>query len=342
MKRLLIAVALVLASTAAFAEMADRNVLVTPAGIVYSVEQATPSSSANVDATTILMLSVQQGTDLPQYMTVPETLKSGYNFGGTLVYDADTKTLFVMWVHAPNFMSTELLLAAYRDGKWQPAISIDNADYHLRTNLQLGITRRVAQLQKDGSYADRPALLLHALWWDESATGNEARYALLNVEKGAVTSIEKHSLEEFVDPASEPEAQDGETFNKSILSHPAIVSSPAQNSVDLVFGDPLKNSIHTVTLHPIADVRIHIPIGIGGGGHPSIHAPKEFPTDWDGPVTVFEHGDTLLFANTTEKTVNYLTYSGGTWSDVKSIALSPKLAADAAIAAVDKMVQASQ
>jgi hypothetical protein len=239
--------------------------------------------------------------------------------------------------------ASELLLAAYRDGKWQEPVAIDRRQYTMRTNLRLGITRRVSQLQKDGSYADAPALLLHALWWEDSMKGEEAHYAMLPIENGAVSeaSVELHSLEEFV-AGDEPFNQVSATFNPEILRHPAIVSSPMQSSIDVVFGDAKKNSIHTVTLHPIAEHRIHIPVGIGGGaggGKPlNLIAPASFNADWKGPVIVLSHGDKLVFANTNEKTLSYVTCANGKWSDVKSIALDSKFPAEAALAAVDKMV----
>ena len=346
MKRLLIALAVSLLSASAFAQVADRDVLVSPEGTVYSVEQQTPSESSGVAATNVLQLSIQNGSEEPQRLLVPESLQAGFHSDAALAYDTASKTLFVIWNHMPNGMSSELLLAAYRDGKWQPAISIDSQGYDNHLNLRLGITRRVSQLQKDGTYADAPALILHALWWDSNARGEEARYAMLPIENGAVAkdSVEILSLEEFVGDDQTVNAV-GDGFNAEILRHPAIVSSPMQDSVDIVFGDTDKKSIHKVTLHPIAEHRIHIPVGIGGGGNPAgggkplnLIAPVSFTSDWQGPITVIERGDRLVFANATDKALNYLTYSDGVWSEAKSIALSSKLSVESALAAVDKMV----
>jgi hypothetical protein len=341
MKRLLIALALSLVSAAAFAQAADHDVLVTPEGTVFTVEQAIPSASSGVEATNVLQLSIQNGTDT-QYLLVPESLSAGFHFGGTLAYDGASKTLFVLWTHMPNGMSSEVLLASYRDGKWQRAISIDDQPNHVLTNLRLGITRRVSQLQKDGTYADAPALILHALWWDSGLT-EQARYAMLPIEDGALSqaSVEIHSLEEFVGNDEVHNVVDAK-FNREILRHPAIVSTPMQSTVDIVFGDAQNNSIHKVTLHPIAEHRIHIPVGIGGGaggGKPlNLIAPSSFTADWQGPITIIERGDRLVFANATDKALSYLTFSDGAWTDVKSIALSAKLPAETALAAVDKMV----
>ena len=198
---------------------------------------------------------------------IPGSLSAGFHSDGTLAYDASSKTLFVLWNHMPNGMSSELLLASYREGKWQPAVSIDYRGNSARANLRLGITRRVSQLQKDGTYADAPALILHALWWDSSGRGEEARYAMLPIENGALaeSAIELHSLKEFVPADGDTYNEVSEKFNAEILRHPAIVSSPMESSVDIVFGDMAKNSFHLVTLHPIAEVRLHIPVGIGGG-----------------------------------------------------------------------------
>jgi hypothetical protein len=343
MKRLLVALAISLLSASAFAQVADRDVLVTPEGTVYTVEQQTPSDSSGVAAMNVLQLSIQNGSET-QHLLVPESLTAGFHSDSALAYDAASKTLFILWTHMPSGMSSELLLASYRDGKWQRAVAIDSQGYDNHLNLRLGITRRVSQLQKDGSYADAPALILHALWWDSSARGEEARYAMLPIENGALSqaSVEIHSLEEFASENETINTVDAK-FNPEILRHPAIVSSPTQNSVDVIFGDTQKNTIHKVTLHPIAEHRIHIPVGIGGnpggGGKPlNVTAPASFTANWQGPITVIERGDRLIFANATDKALNYLTYSDGTWSEAKSIALSSKLTVETALAAVDKMV----
>ena len=343
MKHFLIAVALALVSTAAFAQVADRDVLVTPEGTVYTVETKTPSLANSMEATPALALTVQNGNAV-SHINVPDSISSGFHFGGALAYDSDSRTLFVLWIHMPNAMSSELLLAPYRDGKWQTAVSVDSESYRLRNNLRLGITRRVSRLQKDGSYSDAPALLLHAVWWEESGKGEEARYALLTIDKGALASIETHSLEEFVAPGDEVYNAVDVSFNKEILRHPAIVSSPMQNSVDVIFGDTRSNAFHSATLHPIADSRIHIPVGIGGGGGAGggkplhIAAPANFSDDWKGPITVLARGDHFVFANAGEKSLNYITYSAGTWTAAKSIAIDNRFPVEAALAALDKMV----
>lgn len=344
MKRLLVVLAISLLSASAFAQVTDRDVLVTPEGTVYTLEQQTPSESSGVAASNVLQLSIQNGSDT-QRLLVPESLAAGFHSDGALAYDTASKTLFLVWTHMPNGMSSELLLASYRDGKWQRAISIDSQGYSNHLNLRLGITRRISQLQKDGTYADVPALILHALWWESSGRGEEARYAMLPIEDGALSqdSVEIHSLEEFVGNDETVNKVD-KNFNAEILRHPAIVSSPMQSTVDIVFGDTEKKSIHKVTLHPIAEHRAHIPVGIGGGGPAgggkpfNLVAPASFNADWKGPITVIERGDRLVFANATDKALNYVTYSDGTWSDAKSIALSSKLTVETALAAVDKMV----
>jgi hypothetical protein len=345
MKRLLLTFAFVLVATAAFGQVTDRDVLVTPSGTVFTVASQIPPADADnpVDALQTLTLTVQNGSEV-NHLLVPASTSSGSHFGAALAYDTESSTLFVLWIHMPNAMSSELLLAPYRDGKWQSAVSVDSEPYRFRNNLRLGITRSVAQLQKDGTYADVPALLLHAVWWEESGKGEEARYALMTIEKGTLQlPIETHSLEEFVAPADEVSNTVDPTFNKELLRHPAIVSPPMQSSVDVIFGDTRSNAIHGVTLHPIADARVHIPIGIGAGpGNgpkiKSLAAPPTFNADWKGPITIIERGDRLVFANASETALSYLTYANGAWSDVKSIGIDSHFPAEAALAAIDKMV----
>jgi hypothetical protein len=338
MKRLLLVLLFALVPAALFAQVADRDVLLTSNGTLYTVESVSDGSIV-AEATRYLLLTIQRGTSKPQTVPVPASLVAGAHWRPALAYDSDSGTLFVLWLKMPNGMSSELMLASYSNGRWGDAVSIDNQPYHLRFNLRIGITRRVSSLQKDGSFADVPELLVHAVWWDQTGYDEMARHALLTIERGAVASVEVHDLAEFTPaPAYFPNDVDPK-FNPEILKHPAFVDNGTQDSIDVIFGDVHMNMFNRVTLKPIADGRIHIPIGARPGG-PRIMAPYAFSGDWTGRISTIagSHDNSLLLYNTTPSSVNYILYSNGTWSSVKTLSLSDKLSADGAVAALSRMM----
>jgi hypothetical protein len=340
MKRLLIAFALVLLPAALFAQVADRDMLLTQEGTLYTIESQANDGSMPADVNQFLRLTIQRGNEMTSTV-VPESLTAGFHWRPALAFDSESKTLFVFWLKMPNGMSSELLLTSYANGKWQKAVSIDNQPYHLRYNLRIGITRRVAQLQRDGSLSDIPALLVHAVWWEESGAGETARYALLTIDKGTVTDVELHDLTEFA-AVGDSIYNAPANFNPEILKHPAIIEGPTANAVDVIFGDTNTNTVNRVTLRPIADSRIHIPVGRKPGeGGGRIPAPLSFEANWSGRIsTIVGRDGKLLFYNTTRETVSYIVYSNGVWSSIRSLPINDRLSPDAAATALGRMINA--
>jgi len=338
MKRLLLILIVALVPLALQAQVADRDVLLTPDGTLYLIESTDNDGSAPPQAQQFLRLTIQRGNASTQSI-VPESLTAGRHWRPALAYDADSKTLFVFWLKMPNPFSSELLLASYSDGRWSPAVSVDNQTYHLRFNLRIGITTRVSQLQSNGSWADVPALLVHAVWWEETGYGETARYGLFTIDHGAISFIELHNLNEFSGSVPMFPTEVDPKFNAEIMKHPAIVDNGTQNSIDVIFGDVDYNVFNRVTLKPVAESRIHIPIGVHPGG-PRVAAPNSFINKWDGRISTITspHDGSMLLYNTTRDAVNYLIYSGGKWSSVKSVALSDKLSVDAAVVALSRMM----
>jgi len=176
MKRLLLILALALLPAALFAQPADRDVLVATDGTLYTIESR---SAADSDIRS-LHLTIAHGNTSTETI-VPDTL-TGTNWRPTLTYDSESKTVFVFWICAPNAMSSKLLFASYRDGKWSPTVSFGDQSFHSRDNLRIAITRHVSTLQADGTtYADAPALLVHAVWWETANGVEKARYALFTI-----------------------------------------------------------------------------------------------------------------------------------------------------------------
>lgn len=334
MKRLLLVIILLLASTAALAQ--SRDVLLTPDGTLYTVDVLTQDDSV-MGRTLSLKLTERQG-DKVNETKVPESL-AGMNMRPALAYDGDSDTLYVLWLHqSPNSSANDLYLASYHDGKWQPAVTIDSRSgiFQSRFNLRIAVTHRISTQQKDGSYADANGLLLHAVWWEDNSTDGEgARYALVVIDKGGVASVEAHAMSEFVLPAKTESVDDG--FNRDFLRHPTLIENGDSNAVDVVFGDVHSFTLNRVTLKPVADARIHIPIG-NRGGRP-IGAPKALSADWSGHVSTLDGRDgRMMFVNTTSNAVSYITYANGKWSALKSIATDDKFTTDAALAAVARML----
>jgi hypothetical protein len=334
MKRLLLGIILLLAATAGIAQ--NRDVLLTPDGMLYTVDVM--QSDDAVLGGNYLKLTARQGLSSTAQLTVPESM-SGVNLRPALAYDDDSDTLFVLWLHQPvNSSANELYLASYHAGTWQPAVAIDSRSgiFQSRFNLRIAVTHRVAQLQSDGTTLDVPRLLVHAIWWEQNSTDGEgARYALVAIDKGAVSSPDIHALSELTLPAERQNVNDD--FNHDFLRHPTIIENSDSNAVDVVFGDINSNTLNRVTLKPVADSRVHIPVG-NRGGHP-IAAPKALSVDWSGHATTLDgHGGRMMFVNTTADAVSYVSYANGKWTAAKTIATDASITTDAAMAAITKML----
>jgi len=337
MKRLLLIAALLVVPTALFAQTAaDRDVLLTADGTLWTAESTW--NDIGGDANRYLHITSQQGNRFGETV-VPESISSGINWRPALAYDDQSSTLFVFWLHMPNSFSSELLVAALQNGRWLPAISIDNQQYNLRYNLRIGITRHVSTLQKDGTYADAPALLLHAVWWEQTGDGEQARYALLTIDKGTLAyEPEIHNLSEFASQPDKP-LDVPANFNPEILKHPAIIEG--NDSVDVVFGNTHTNALNRVTLKPVAETRIHIPIGHHGPGNGGpIAPPLGFNADWTSRISlVAGQGNSKMAFYTVDKDgLSYVVYSNGTWSNLKTIATSGSVSVDGAVNALTRMV----
>lgn len=342
MKRLFVLVVLLLA--AAIAQAAERDVLVTPDGVVYSVETEAPGKGAKVAATNLLTLSVQSGEEASKFV-IPESTSEGLHVQPALAYDSESETLFVLWMRRPNVFSSELLLASYKDGEWQPTIAIDQQPYLIRSGLRLGITRRVSQLQKDGSYEDVPKLLFHLLWWEQTGAGEEARYALLEIDHGKVTSSEIHSVAELSGEKSNPVRFDPTVPGAELLRHPAFLASKSGSTVEILSGDLATNALRRTTFKVSLDTRIRIPVGrtpkdVDGPRVQTLSAPSEVKGDWSGSVDVISsaHTDRLVFAKLNDEMVSYLSFDGKKWGSEQGIVTSAKLSAETAMNAVARMV----
>lgn len=335
-KRVLILIAFVLLPAGAFAADAiDRDVLLTTDGTLYTVESVTSDVAAlQTTSQRVLTLTVQNGTTSTSTV-VPATLEGGFNVSPSLAFDSQTNTLFLFWQTTRNgFLTSDLLVCSYHNGVWGVPTAIDSVSWAVRDNLHIALTRRTTTTAADGSTTTIPEITVHAVWWQENSSDEWARYAMLTTESGNVSSIQIKRVSDFL---SKPDMAVSDPIGSDVLRHPVILESGAHDTVDVVYGDVHSGKMHRVTIKPIANGRLRIPVGVRDGSIPTPVANLDaasrvsaIPSSGDGLA--------LYFAGT--DSVNYLTFRNGAWSPVRSIALGPKLTFDAAVEAIRRMVNA--
>jgi len=335
MKRLLIAFTLVLLAAPLFAQ-SDRAVLLTSDGTLYSVDTLSNDGTVSSLSNRYLVLTAvtSRGTTKTP---VPATLTGGHNWQPALAYDDDSQTLFVLWLRSANSLlaTNELVFCSYQSGKWNAISAVENVPYHFRYNLRVGVTRTVEVSEGEGT-TQVPGLSVHVAWWSESGSAEGARYAMLTVEKGNVTDVYVRPLEEMIErtflrvfPAN--------ANTRSFMRHPAVFESPNRDTIDVVFGDTVTNTMHRITLKPVNNHRVRIPIGIRDASYP---VPQmSLATDADSAINIVPSTpDRLVFYTTERGSLKYLIFEGGRWAPkVQSIALTD-VSASEAVAALRKMV----
>ncbi|HXI13612.1 MAG TPA: hypothetical protein VNM92_13365 [Thermoanaerobaculia bacterium] len=330
---------LALAESAPHVLVLGRDILLTSKGTLFSVERVEQKDLEDPEAvaSNFLRLKVDEG-DKSKTFNVPGTLSGGTPSSPTLAFDSESDTLFVFWQKQPNRLSSELLLCSFRDGEWGPVTSIDNAAFHLRFNLRIGVTKSIQYLQSKGEPVTKPGVVVHATWWDQSAYGESARYAMISLESGKAQSIEVRELIEFAGERTSQVAPDfSSELDRDILRHPAIIESAVRDSVDVIFADVEKKKFHRVTIQPVIheDGRIRLPIGRHRG---AFAAPRTLTLSDSVYVLPGSSPENLLFFAKTGKSLEYIVHTNQGWSATKNFRLGEDLSTEAGIEALRKMI----
>lgn len=338
MKRILAVLALVVTPVVALAQTPKSDVLLAPDGTLYTVESIfSKDAAAQNTSSQFLTLTVQQG---PRTVaaTVPGSTTGGVHASPALAFDPDSNTLFIFWEQAlNNKQSTRLLFCSYQSGRFSATTELESANWRLRHNLRIGVTRRTENRDLDG----RPMvneLTVHAIWWEETGYGEWARYAMLAMDKGNVSQIQIRDLSTFARWA--PAYTVPADFDTNVLRHPQIFESPAHDSVDVVFGDLTTNGFHRITLRPVVDSRVRIPVGVRDQvfGPPTLRAEsnaQSSPVDYSA---LTGDNDRLVLYTADSVQLRYLIFKDAVWSGMRTIALSEKVSADVAVNALRRML----
>jgi hypothetical protein len=335
MRRCLIVVALVLLAAPLFAQ-SDRAVLLTSDGTLYSIDTVSNEGAVDNASTRYLVLTAVTSRGITK-TSVPATLSGGHNWQPALAYDDDSQTLFVLWLRSSNYLlaTNELVFCSYQNGKWNAVSAVDDLPYHLRYNLKVGVTRTV-ELSDNTGIKQAPGLSVHVAWWNESASAEGARYAMLTVEKGNVTAVYVRPLEDMVDRAF-LRIFPANANSRAIMRQPAVFESPNRDTIDILFGDTVTNTLHRLTLKPVSNYRVRIPVGIRETSYPLPES--KLTADLNSvvnavPTTV----DRLAFYTNERGSLKYLIFQDGSWSSkVQAIALT-EVTPGEAVAALRKLV----
>ena len=330
MKRILFVLALMLLAVPVFAGRVDRDILLSADGRLFTIESQQGGHS-QVSYLTLTITDGANGIAVP----VPASLGGGTHTRPALAFDSESDTLFIFWQKAPNAMSSELLFCSYQNGKFSPATSIDSGAFRLRYNLDIAVTKFV-EMRGRASSTIVPGLTVHATWWEETGVGEVAKFAMVTIEKGAVTWTHLQNLSDFIDRTKGTSRLVSSDFDPAILRHPTLFENASRETVDVVFGEVESSTLHRVTLRPVSDGRIRIPVGVKEHGH----AAPNFRMESTSTVGGLSSGGSAIALYVTGTTaLQYSVHGEGGWSTVRSIALSDKLTADAAVSVLRRMLE---
>ena len=340
MKHLLLVFALLLPASV-FAAPADRDVLLTPSGTLYSIEAATNHRKSPTNVSTRYLALTAQNSDAQSTIAVPASVTGGNHRRPKLAYDAETATLFVFWLRSQNSVlaTSDLVFCALRNGVWTEPIIVDDAPYRNRSNFSIAVTRK-AEMNEQLSIVQVAALTLHLVWWDESGAGNAAYYATVGIEDGSVIDMQVRPLSDLVDSRFEM-ADAAAPESLELFRHPTVVEAASQDSVEIIFGDVATNRFHRTTVktfltRPQPNLRVRIPINVKDRG---FRGPARGLSTGDGgnisAVTAGEDG--AIFYAEEQGVVKYITYRNNAWSGTQSIVLGENLTAESAVSALRRM-----
>ena len=219
--------------------------ILSPTGTLYTISSEVPAADSESKASKHLVVTARRGDEIRREI-VPASTESGSHTNGLLGYDPESGTMFVFWVQHFGFLYNQLLFCARdSDGTWSEATAF-GSPYNYRENLRVAVTRKVT----DDNGEQTAALSIHATWWELStSTGTaSAQYWMLSDRKRPGRRCDR-SRSARVRRSVRRAGTRPEDVDPNVFKHPQIVSSPQQDSVSLVFGDPRDQKLPPRSFH---------------------------------------------------------------------------------------------
>lgn len=337
MKKLLLVLALVFLPTLAVAK--ESQTLLAPDGTFYIIEQHDGHDTNDADnkSKQYLVLTTRRGASEPVEQVIPATTTKGAHGSATMAYDADSKMLFVLWLHETGTTSSELLLASLdANGNWSEPASF-GARYNERRNLTIAVTRKIFDMDVLRSV---PAVTVHASWWewDGQYGGWSARYAMLPIENGEVVEPSVYELGQFLQIDRNVAPAEGDASD--VLERPMLFPAATQDSVRVIFGDLQTNQLYSGVIRPSrlpqTNGRLRVPVGRREGG---FSGPRLHVHSGSQMGSIYVDSSRFAIYVGEEKSVRYVVLRNGTWSEERAIALDAQITERVAIDAIRNLVQ---
>lgn len=143
-----------------------------------------PGGDATTSDSQVLALQILRPEEEPQVFLIPDTIGIRPENSRHLFFEDASNTVHVLWDRW-NGSHSALRLASFADGTWSEVVDVADDPWSLKGSPRLVITRDVFEIpQAEGTLQTIQRTILHVLWWEETAAGDQAMYRPLILLNG--------------------------------------------------------------------------------------------------------------------------------------------------------------
>ncbi|MGH9443057.1 MAG: hypothetical protein ACRD16_12375 [Thermoanaerobaculia bacterium] len=325
---------------------AEEKSLLTPDGILYHVQSGLyktfdPSgTAAQPDDYVIRWESRSQSGELLSGI-IPGTSSESVKDQFDIAYDALTQSLFLVWNDRVSLINS-VEFAVYQKGIWTQSQLLPSGVFSFANHPQILITHQTVQeLDSNGAEIDTPRSVISVVWWEASAKPH-ARFAPIFLENGSIdlSTIQIYDLPELTGSSSVVVPS---VLQNPLYKNPSLQQDGFSSGVVATFGDAATDNLRVVRIGFPSDFRGNL-TPLGGRhsivilGQSSLSMPAAVPSSPTVLGSIVGGGyQPTVYWQSDDSSVSYTVAAGGAWGDVRSVALTPTLGTNAALALISQM-----
>lgn len=240
-----------LAATSALARQndaalgADGEIYIAQAGSYGALFPDASPEEANLP---VLALNIHRPTGEVERLLVPDTKNATVESKPFLLFENESKALFLVWENRTSEFHSILKLNAYNGASWMGSIQVTGNHFSPKSAPQIATTRDTVKAQNaEGKPTFRHRTVLHLIWEEANLSGIPATfYSPLILEDGVFEDREPVAYELNLLDTSDAVAT---TFDISdLVKSPSIQSGRDGRTVAVALTSPTSRRLVTVEI----------------------------------------------------------------------------------------------